>query len=292
MAAMDQPPLGIFDSGLGGLTVAGEILRLSPAERLIYIGDTAHVPYGPRSVTEVQQFSVGIAQFLVERRGCRAVIIACNTATSAAAETVRAAVSVPVIAMEPGVKPAVTATRSGIIGVLATVGTLTGERFSTLVRQYAKEDRVLTQPCPGWVEAVESGDFDSDTTRALVRQYVEPLLSQGADTFVLGCTHYPLLRPLIAEVAGPNVTILDTGEAVARRVLSVSPPTSPFLIPNTKPDPTGISSPAIELLCTGDTNHFGSVARSILDRCGFADRDTSIGHLNWKDRELYDDATN
>lgn len=284
MAETASPPLGIFDSGLGGLTVAREILRLSPVERLIYIGDTAHVPYGPRSVAEVQRFSVEIARYLADRRGCRAVVIACNTATSAAAEAVRAAVSVPVVAMEPGVKPAVAATRSGVIGVLATVGTLTGDRFATLVKEYARNVRVLTQPCPGWVEAVEAGDFDSDATRTLIREYVTPLIAKGADTLSLGCTHYPLLRPLITEAAGPDVAILDTGEAVARRVLSVAPASAA--------SPTGNHAPRIELLCTGDPHRFGSVATAILTRCGLADRQTTFGHLTWKNGELHDDATN
>jgi glutamate racemase len=273
--------LGVFDSGVGGLTVVREILRCHPPEQIIYIGDTANVPYGSKTVEEIRGFSLGIARYLVESRQVRGIVIACNTATSAAAEVVRKAVTVPVVAMEPGVKPAVAATKTGIIGVLATEGTLFSKRFSDLVTQHALHCRVLTQPCPGWVEAVESGDIDSPQTRDLVRQYVQPLLDAGADTLVLGCTHYPILRPWIAEIAGSEVAILDTGAAVARRVQQVLP--TPLVI-------QGNVLPHLELLSTGNPDRFERAVTSVLVAT-HCDVPVTLGHRYWKNGELYDDAT-
>ena len=146
-------------------------------------------------------------------------MIACNTATAAAAATLRERFEIPIIAMEPAVKPAVTATRSGVVGVLATVGTLESARFAALLEQYAGDVEIVTQACPGLVEQVEAGELASAATRELVARYTRPLLERGADTIVLGCTHYPFLRPLIAELVGSGVQLIDTGEAVARQVV-------------------------------------------------------------------------
>jgi len=215
-------PIGVFDSGLGGLSVVREMRRQLPGERIVYAGDSIHAPYGARGEDEIRRLSLGLAGFLVERVGCRGLVIACNTATAAAAETVRAAFpNVPVVGMEPAVKPAVAVTRTGVVGILATVGTLASARFAALLERYGGTVEFVTQPCPGLPEAVERGELDTPGTRALVGKYVAPLLARGADTLVLGCTHYPVLRPLIAEIAGPNVALIDTGEAVARRAASL-----------------------------------------------------------------------
>lgn len=224
MELSSPAPLGVFDSGLGGLSVAREIRRLLPRTDIVYLGDTAHVPYGGRSEEEVRAFTLSIGRYLVERQRVRALVLACNTATSAAAEALRASVPVPVVAMEPGIKPAARATRTGRIGVLATHGTLASARLGHLVRRFASGIEVITQPCPGLVEAVEAGEFSAPQTRALVRAYVAPLVARGVDALVLGCTHYPLLLPLLAEAAGPGVTLIDTGPAVARRVAQVAGP--------------------------------------------------------------------
>jgi glutamate racemase len=213
--------IALFDSGLGGLSVLREVRALLPEHDIAYLADTACCPYGPRPAAFVRARALAIGAWL-GARGARLLVIACNTATSAAAEALRAALPIPVVAMEPGVKPAVAATRSGRVGVLATSGTLEGERFAALVDHYAAGVEVITQPCPGLVEQVEAGDLDGPATRALLGRYVAPLLARGADTLVLGCTHYPFLRPLLAELAGPEVAIIDTGPAVARQVARVA----------------------------------------------------------------------
>ena len=210
-------PVGVFDSGIGGLSVLREIRRLLPHEHLIYVTDSAHVPYGDKSREFVEQRSIAVSEFLISQ-GAKAVVVACNTATSAAIATLRARFKLPVIGVEPALKPATQKTRSGIIGVLATSGTLTGEKFTSLHQRFATDVQVLTQPCAGLVEKVESGELSGPKTRELVERYVLPLLERGADTLVLGCTHFPFLTPLILEVAGPDVSVIDPSPAVAREL--------------------------------------------------------------------------
>lgn len=210
--------IGIFDSGVGGLSVLRHIRAALPDARLIYVADSGHVPYGDKTADYIVARSRILTRFLVEQ-GAEAVVIACNTATAAAAASLRSEYSLPIVAMEPAVKPAVAATRSGVVGVLATVGTLESARFAALLDRYAGQVRILTQGCPGLVEKVEAGDLDGPETRTLLEQYARPLLSEGADTLILGCTHYPFLAPLLAEIAGPAVTLVDTGAAVARELV-------------------------------------------------------------------------
>lgn len=212
---MSGAPIGVFDSGVGGLSVLRAIRAELPGEELLYFADTAHVPYGSKPDAYIQARAVAISEFLVGR-GVKAIVVACNTATAAAAPLLRERYAVPVVAVEPAVKPAAAYTRSGIIGVLATAGTLRSTRFSGLIRRVAADRRVVTQACPGLVEQVEAGELASLKTRRLVARYLEPLLAAGADAIVLGCTHYPLLRPLIEELAGPAVAVIDSGHAVAR----------------------------------------------------------------------------
>ena len=216
-----QAPVGVFDSGLGGLSVLREIRRLLPREDLLYVADSAHVPYGDKPERLIRERAFTLTRFLVDQ-GAKAIVVACNTATAAAVGQLREEFTdIPIVAMEPAVKPAVSATRSGTIGVLATVGTLSSARFAALLARHAGEARILTQPCPGLVEQVEAGELTSARTRALLEQYLRPLLAVGADTRILGCTHYPFLKPLMRELAGPNVDIIDTGPAVARQLQRV-----------------------------------------------------------------------
>lgn len=217
---MNAAPIGMFDSGVGGISVLREVRSLLPAENLLYYADSDHCPYGGKSREAILARATVITEFLLER-GAKLIVVACNTATIAAVEHLRATYPVPFVGMEPAVKPAVAQTQSGVVGVLATGAALAGDKFHKLMAAHAQQVRVITQPCPGLVERVEQGDLRGAPTRALVERYVRPLLAEGADTLVLGCTHYPFLRPLIAEVAGPGIALLDTGAAVARHTRRV-----------------------------------------------------------------------
>lgn len=214
---MSSAPVGVFDSGVGGISVLRDMRRLLPAEDLIYFADSGHCPYGGKSPAQIIERASIITEDLLQR-GAKLIVVACNTATIAAVEHLRATYPVPFVGMEPAVKPAAMLTRSGVIGVLATGAALAGEKFHNLVAQHAGGVRVITQPCPGLVEQVEAGDLYGPKTRELVERYTAPLLVEQADVLVLGCTHYPFLRPLIGEVVGADVQLIDTGEAVARQV--------------------------------------------------------------------------
>jgi glutamate racemase len=210
-------PIGVFDSGLGGLSVLHELVRALPQENFIYVADSGHCPYGGKTQDEIVARASVITDFLLAS-GAKLIVVACNTATIAAVEYLRATYSVSFVGMEPAVKPAVAATRSGIIGVLATGAALKGEKLLRLIDRHASAVTVITQPCPGLVEQVERGDLSGPETRHLLTNYTQPLLAAGADTLVLGCTHYPFLRDTLVDIVGPDVRLLDTGEAVARRV--------------------------------------------------------------------------
>ncbi len=216
----DERPIGMFDSGVGGLSVLREVRRLLPNEDIVYFGDDAYVPYGPRPVEFIRRRGETIARFLLEE-GAKAIVVACNTASSAALPYLRERFAVPVVGVVPAVKPAAAATRAGRVGVLATETTVKGESFADLVHRFAADIAVETVVGEGLVPLVEAGEVDSPRARRLVRAYVAPLVEHRADVVVLGCTHYPFLRPLIEEVAGPGVTILDPAEAVARQARRV-----------------------------------------------------------------------
>lgn len=209
--------IGIFDSGVGGLSVLRHIRQTLPDERLIYVADSGHVPYGDKPAHYIEQRSLALSRFLVEQ-GADAIVIACNTATAAAAANLRSQFGIPVIGMEPAVKPAVAATSSGVVGVLATVGTLESARFAALLEKYAGAVEIVTQGCPGLVEQVELGELHGARTRELIERYTAPLLARGADTLILGCTHYPFLIPLIRDTVGESIALVDTGAAVARQL--------------------------------------------------------------------------
>lgn len=210
-------PIGIFDSGLGGLSVAREIAQLMPAESLCYIADSHFAPYGDKANTQILQRSKVCCEKLLDE-GAKVIVVACNTATAAAVQQLRRCYTTPIIAMEPAIKPAAQLTRSGRIGVLATAGTLSSEKYEQLLSQHAADVQVFSQACRGLVEEIERGELDSIALRTLLKQYLTPLLQAKVDTLILGCTHYPLIRPLISELAGEGVEIVDSGEAVARRV--------------------------------------------------------------------------
>ncbi|MGH8552177.1 MAG: glutamate racemase, partial [Methylococcales bacterium] len=210
-------PIGLFDSGVGGLTVARHILEELPAERLICIADCLHAPYGTKKKAAVEERCVTLCDYLISKR-VKAIVVACNTATAAAISCLRSLYVIPIIGMEPAVKPAVLLTHTGIVGVLATAGTLNSDKFNRLQEEHGRSVQIITQCCPGLVELVEEGNLNGIETRRLATRYLDPLLARGADTIVLGCTHYPFLLPLLREIAGPKVQILDTGIPVSREV--------------------------------------------------------------------------
>ena len=211
-------PNGVFDTGVGGLSVLRHIRAALPAEDQLYVADSAHAPYGVKSAQFIESRALAIAGFLVAR-DARALVVACNTATAAAVLALRERYDLPIVGIEPAVKPAVEATRSGVIGVLATSGTLESGKFAELVQRFGSRARVIVQPCPGLVEQVEQGDLAGPVTRRLLEGFVAPLLDAGADTLVLGCTHFPFLEPLLRELAGPEVEIIESGAAVARQLV-------------------------------------------------------------------------
>jgi glutamate racemase len=227
MPAAANAPVGIFDSGLGGLSVLRHIRALLPRENLAYFADSAFAPYGDRTEAAVVERTLAVAGLLVVE-GCKALVVACNTATAAAVVAVRERYpQLGVVGVEPGLKPAALYTASRIVGVLATERTLASARFQALEARLSAATgvRFLAQPCSGLADQVEKGELRSPATAALVRRYVEPLIRDGADTLVLGCTHYPFLLPLIEEtarrVAGRDVTVIDTGAAVASQLQRV-----------------------------------------------------------------------
>lgn len=211
-------PVGVFDSGVGGLSVVAELMAQLPAQPLIYLADQVNAPYGQRSLEEIRALSHGITRFLLDQ-GADVVVIACNTASAAALHWLRGQYpGVPFVGMEPAVKPAAQRTRSRHVGVMATRATFQGELFASLINRYAADITVHPQVCPELVPLVEAGELATDRARAAVEAYVRPLIAAGVDELVLGCTHYPFLRPLIEEAAGPGVEIIDPAPAVARQV--------------------------------------------------------------------------
>lgn len=213
-------PIGFLDSGVGGLSVMKEVRRLLPAEDLVYFADSAYCPYGIKPVELIRSRAFAICDFLIGIK-VKLIVIASNTTSIAALDAVREKYSIPVIGVEPAVKPAAHATVNGRIGVIATGVTLAGERFDSLVKRFGDGLEIFTQPCPGLVEVVESGRWDNKETEALVGGYLDQLLARGVDTIILGCTHYPFLRPVVEKLAGSNIKVIDSGEGVARQVARV-----------------------------------------------------------------------
>lgn len=215
---MNQNPIGIFDSGLGGLAVLKEIRKILPNEAIVYYADQGRVPYGPRPQEEIQKFSEEITNFLLAKNA-KIIVVACNTASAAALEYLRGRFpAVPFVGMEPAIKPAAEKTKTGTIGVIATHSTVQSERFARVVAQFAKGVRVLAQPSPDLVIQVENGEFDSPRTREILHHYLDPLLADGIDSIVLGCTHYSFLANAIAGIVGSTVEIIDPAPAVAKQV--------------------------------------------------------------------------
>ncbi|HEU4569711.1 MAG TPA: glutamate racemase [Gemmatimonadales bacterium] len=214
-------PIGIFDSGIGGLTVTGALLHALPAESTLYFGDTARVPYGPKSPETVRRYSLEILHWLVGQ-GVKLVTVACNTSTAHALEALTRESPVPVVGViEPGARAAVAATRNGRIGVIGTAGTVASGAYTRAIQALRPGATVEARACPLFVPHVEEGWFDHPATELVAREYLAPLRAAGVDTLVLGCTHYPLLKPLLARVMGAEVALIDSAEETARAVARV-----------------------------------------------------------------------
>lgn len=247
--------IGLFDSGLGGLSILRALQRHMPRARLSYVADSANAPYGERDDAFIAGRAIAISEFLLSQ-GVQAIVVACNTATAMAVHTLRSRwPELPIVGVEPGVKPAVAWSVNRRVGVLATPGTLASEKFRRLIELHGRDAVIVPQPCPGLAKEIEAGELDTPALRALVARFSEPLRLAQVDTVALGCTHYPFVLPLFEQALGPGIRIVDTAEAVARQVqrVCVDLPASPP------------GSPSIQLWTTGSAPHLAQVAERWLD---------------------------
>lgn len=211
-------PIGVFDSGLGGLTVVKALMRDLPNEDVVYFGDTARVPYGTKSRESIIRFSKDNARVLLGH-DVKMIVVACNSSSSHALEALRRSVKVPVIGViDPGARKAVEVTRNGVVGVIATPATINSASYTRALRRYRKNVKVVGQPCPLFVPLIEEGWFDREVTRSVAAEYLAPVKRAKADALILGCTHYPLLKPLLQKVVGSRVTLIDSAREVAGEV--------------------------------------------------------------------------
>jgi len=210
-------PIGIFDSGVGGLSVALSIREHLKNENILYVADSFHAPYGNKTEQFIYQRSIKIIDFLLSK-DAKAIVVACNTATVSVITKLREKYFIPIIGIEPGIKPAIATSRIGIIGVIATEQTLNSKSFNELKKRLSNGAEIIVQPCPELAERIEKVDLHSTETKNLLQKYLHPLLNQGIDTLVLGCTHYSFVVPLIEGIVGPDVNIIDTNLAVAKEV--------------------------------------------------------------------------
>lgn len=213
---MNNKPIGIFDSGVGGISIWKELQQRLPLEDSIYLADSKNAPYGEKSAETIVQLSIKNTELLLDL-GCKLIIVACNTATTNAIDHLRAHYPVPFIGIEPAIKPAALQSTSGTVGVLATRGTLSSALFHSTAKNHASNIRIIEQEGTGLVELIEAGNATSESTRKLLRKYLQPMVSSGIDHLVLGCTHYPHLIPLLKEELPAHVRIIDCGEAVANQ---------------------------------------------------------------------------
>ncbi|MDA9642655.1 glutamate racemase [Nitrosomonadales bacterium] len=210
--------IGIFDSGIGGISVMSHIQRLLPDESLAYVADSLYAPYGLKNNHEILDRSKAIIDYLIKNKSAKLIVVACNTATAAAIKELRQIYEIPIIGMEPAIKPATKTTKCKSVGILATNGTLESAKFSALLETYSGEIQFYTQPCPGLVELIEQGRINDSSIKNLIQKYLDPLLERKVDTIVLGCTHYIFIKNIIKNIMGPEVNLIDTGLAVAKQV--------------------------------------------------------------------------
>ncbi len=251
----NSSPIGIFDSGIGGLSVWREIARQLPHEDAIYFADQIHIPYGPRSLQEIRSFSEAITRFLLDR-GCKIIVVACNAASAAALKHLRATFpDVPFVGMEPAVKPAAETTHTGVVGVMATPATFQGELFASVVERFANGVQLVKEVCPGLVQQVEAGRLNTPDTLAMLDRFLQPIREANADTIVLGCTHYPFVIDAIRQLA-PGVKVIDPAPAVARQVDRVLKERGLLCAENRAGQPRFITS--------GDLDRFQEILRLLI----------------------------
>lgn len=254
--------IGIFDSGSGGLSVLREIRKVLPSGHFIYYADNAHCPYGEKSEDYIRDRARAITRLLLDR-GAELVVVACNTATGAAIATLREEFDIPFVGMEPAVKPAALGTRSGVIGVLATAGTLKASKYLKTKGIYQDDVRIEEHVGEGFVQLVERLELDGPETERIVRASLQPLLDAGADTIVLGCTHYPFLREVIERIAGPDIRIIDPAPAVAQQVLRVLGTCRPSALSAGEASPATSPVASLELLSSGDPTTLRALAATL-----------------------------
>lgn len=282
-AMRDDGFIGVFDSGVGGLSVWREIVRELPDEPTVYVADQAHVPYGCRSLSEVLALAEGITRFLVDH-GARVIVIASNTISGAALYALRNLFpEVPFVGMEPALKPAAERTRTRSVGIIATPATFQGELFSNLVRRYTSDLCVLSQACPGLVDAVEAGALDTEDTAELLQTYLSPMIEAQVDQLVLGCTHYPFLRPAIEQIMGPDTCIIDPAPSIARQVALVLKQSNGGTV--TRSSSTKSEEQARHMFYTsGDVDRFNNMIDRLL--CAQTNGSRDVLAVTWEDHGL------
>jgi len=267
--SQQSQPIGVFDSGVGGLSVLRAMRQLMPEEPVIYFGDQGHVPYGPRPMQQVRDFSEGITRFLLNQ-GTKLIVVACNTASAAALHYLRDKFPhISFVGMEPAVKPAAEHTQSGLVGVLATPATFQGALYASVLERFANGVQVLQHTCPGLVGQIEKGDLEGDDTRAILEDALRPMLDRGIDTVVLGCTHYPFVIPLIEQIVGASVRVIDPAPAVAKqakRLLEAA---------RMKRPSGGLAE--VQLYTSGDRDSFKSLLLRLLGESG------TVSPVTWLD---------
>lgn len=267
-----EAPIGIFDSGVGGLSVLRAIRAQMPEEALLYLGDQGHVPYGPRPLAEVSAFSEEITRFLLAG-GAKLIVVACNSASAAALPSLRQMFpQVSFVGMEPAIKPAVEVTRSGVIGVLATPATFQGTLYASALERFAQGVTVLESACPGLVVQIERGQLATPETETILRQALLPMLAQGVDTVVLGCTHYAFVIPLIKRIAGQDMRIIDPAPAIARQTVR--------LLQAQKLRNPAREKATVNYYTTGAWDAFDALLPTLIGEGG------KVKELCWRDRKL------
>lgn len=265
-------PIGVFDSGMGGLSVLRAIRQQLPNESVLYFGDQDHVPYGPRPLEEVRWFSEAITRFLLNL-GVKLIVVACNTASAAALHSLRQTFpEISFVGMEPAVKPAAENTRTGVVGVLATPATFQGALYASVVERFASNVTLIQNTCPGLVQLIEQGILDGSETRAILESALRPMLGQGIDTIVLGCTHYPFVIPVIQEIVGPAVRVIDPAPAVARQVARLLDSTG-IRAANSRPE-------MVHFFTSGEATRFEILLPKLFTETG------DVSEVFWENHEI------